>query len=116
MKSAFHEDSLQMIDFKMKCLEITTYAKIPVKFLRITSFQIGKKLQKLFCNKLTSCNLKIVFTSPVRVKSFFTFKDKLPKTSFSRLVYKYKCAGCIMVMPNTILNSEFVNNRRFSLE
>ena len=27
----FHEDSLQMIDLQMKCLEITTYAKIPMK-------------------------------------------------------------------------------------
>ena len=41
-----------------------------------------------------SCNLKIVLTSPVRVISFFTFKDKLPKMSLSGLVYKYKCGGC----------------------
>ena len=47
------------------------FVKLP--FLGSTSFQIRKKLQKLFRDKLTSCNLKIVFTSPVRVKSFFTF-------------------------------------------
>ena len=28
---AFSEDSLQMINFHMKCLEITTYAKTPIK-------------------------------------------------------------------------------------
>ena len=27
----YHEDSLQMIDFKMKCLEMTTSAKTPMK-------------------------------------------------------------------------------------
>ena len=27
----YHEDSLQMIDFKMKCFEITTSAKTPMK-------------------------------------------------------------------------------------
>ena len=43
---------------------------------------------------MTSCNLKIVFTSPLRVKSFFTFKDKLPNMLLSGLVYKYKCGGC----------------------
>ena len=48
-------------------------------FIGSTSFQIWKNLQKLLSVKLTSCNLKIVFTPPVRVKSFFTFKDKLPK-------------------------------------
>ena len=46
-------------------------------FLRSTSSRIRKKLQKLFSDKLMSCNLKIVFTSPVRIKSFFTFKSKL---------------------------------------
>ena len=57
------------------------FVKLPL--LGITSFRIRKKLQKLFSNKLTSCNLKIVFTSPVSVKSFFTFKDKLPKMLLS---------------------------------
>ena len=67
---------------------------VKLSFLGSTSFQIRKKLQKLFSDKLTSCNLKIVFTSPVRVKSFFTFKDKLPKMLLSGLVYQYKCGGC----------------------
>ena len=31
--------------------------------------------------------------SPVRVKSFFTFKDKLPKILLSGLAYKSKCGG-----------------------
>ena len=49
-----------------------------------------------FSDKLKSCNLKIVFTSPVKAKSFFTFKDKdkLPKILLSGLVYRYKCGGC----------------------
>ena len=52
------------------------FAKLP--FLGSISFQTSKikKLQKLFIDKLTSCNLKIVFTSSVRVKNFFTFKDR----------------------------------------
>ena len=57
--------------------EGSIFVKLP--FLGSISFQIRKKLQKLFGDKLTSCNLKIVFTSPVTVKSFFTFKDTLPK-------------------------------------
>ena len=38
--------------------------------------------------------LKIAFTSSVRVKTFFTFKDKLSKILLSGLAYKYKCGGC----------------------
>ena len=71
---------------------IVDFVKLP--FLGSTSFQIWKKHQKLFNDKLTFCNLKIVFASPIRVKSFFTVKDKLPKMLLSGLVYKYKCGGC----------------------
>ena len=66
---------------------------IQLLLLGNASFQIRKKLQKLFSDKLTSWNLKIVFTSHVRVKSFFIFKDKLPKILLSGLVDKYKCSG-----------------------
>ena len=59
-----------------------------------TSFQIWKKLQKLFADKLTFLNLNIVLTLSVRVKSFFIFKDKLPKIVLSRLDYEYNCGCC----------------------
>ena len=72
--------------------KINLFVKMP--FLGSTSFQIRKKFQKLFIDALTFCNLKDVFTSPVRVKSFFLFKDKLLKVFPSGCVYKYKCGGC----------------------
>ena len=40
-----------------------------------------------------SFDLKIVFTSPVRLKSIFTLKNKLPKMLLSGLFYKYKRGG-----------------------
>ena len=86
------------------------YLKLP--FLESTSFQIRKKLQKLFSDKLQSCNLKIVFTSPARVKSFFTFKDKLPKMLFQDLFTSISVVPAMlpsMERPNAILKSEFVN-------
>ena len=46
---------------------------------------------KLFTDQLTICNLKIVFTSPIRIKSIFTSTDKLPKMLLSGHAYKYKC-------------------------
>ena len=65
------------------------FVKLP--FLGSTSFQIRKMLQKLFSNKLMSCNLKTDFTSTASCK---TFKDKLPKMLLSGLAYQYKCGGC----------------------
>ena len=76
-------------------LKGNTCVKLP--FLGSTSFQTRKKFQKLFSDKLTSSNLKIVFTSPVRVKRIFTFKDKLPKMLLSGLVCRYKCDGHIAI-------------------
>ena len=58
-------------------LKRNVFAKLPL--LGSTSFQIRTKLERLFSDKIKSCNFKIVFTPPVRVKSFFTFKDKLTK-------------------------------------
>ena len=49
-------------------------AFVKLLFLGCTLFQIQKNLQKLFNDILTSCNLKIAYTSPVRVKSFFNCK------------------------------------------
>ena len=47
---------------------------IELLFLVRASFQIRKKFQRLFANKLTSINLKTVFTSSVRVKRCY-FQD-----------------------------------------
>ena len=66
------------------------FVKLPL--LGSTSFQI-RKFQRFFSDKLTSCNLKIVFTSPVKVESYLTFTDKLPKMLLSELNYQYKCGG-----------------------
>ena len=41
-----------------------------------------------------SFNLKIVFTSDVRVKSFFTFKDKSPKMWRSEFAYNCNYDDC----------------------
>ena len=81
-----------------------------------------KTIFKLQDVNLSLNNFRILFRSlfrfenmgmsPVRVKTFFTFKDKLPKMLLSGLVYKFKCGGCNATYygkTNAILKSEFVN-------
>ena len=41
-----------------------------------------------------SCNLEIVFTSHVRVKSFFAFKDKSPKIWRQQFAFNCNYGGC----------------------
>ena len=86
---------------------------VKLLFLGSTLFQIRMELQKLFSDKSTSCNVKIVFTSPVRVKSFFTFTDKLLKISYFQDFFTSisVMAAMLLIMerPNAILKSEFVS-------
>ena len=77
-------------------------------FLGSTSFQIRKNLQKLLNDKLTSCNLKIVFTSPVRVKSFSPSRISYLRCCFQDLFTSIKVVAAvlpIMIKPNAILKS-----------
>ena len=60
----------------------------------VPRFKFERSFKTFFSDKLTSCNLKIVVTSPARVKRFFTLKDKLPKMLLSGRLYKYECGGC----------------------
>ena len=86
------------------------FVKLP--FLGNTWFQIRKKFQKLFSDKLTTCSLKIVFTSPFRFKIFFNSTNKLPQMLLSGFFAGISVvAGMLPIMerPNAILKSEFVN-------
>ena len=82
------------------------FVKLP--FLGSTSFQIRKKLQKLFSDKLTSCNLKIVFMSP----AFSTLRISYLGCYFQDLFTSIGVVAAmlpIMERPNAILKSEFVS-------
>ena len=84
--------------FLINYIHLKLWFRMYLKEMFLLSYRssevIRKKLQKLFSDKLTFCNLKVVFTPPVRVKNFFSFKDKLPKMLLSGLIYKYKCGDC----------------------
>ena len=80
-------------------------------FVGSTSFQIPKKLKKLFTDKLTFCNLKIVFMSPVTLKDFFIFKVSYVRYYFQDLFTSISVVAAmlpIMVRPNAIFKSKFV--------
>ena len=51
---------------------------------------VDSELQK----KLPFCKLKIIFKTSRRLSSCFPFKDRLPKSFMSGVIYKYTCAEC----------------------
>ena len=86
-------------------------ASVRLPFLGSTSIQIVKKPQTLCTDKLMSCNLKIFLSHLLKSKTFFTFKDKLPKTFQDLFTSTSEVAAVlpITVRTNAILKSEFVN-------
>ena len=86
------------------------FVKLP--FLRSTSFQIQNKLQNLFSDKLTSCNLKSFLRHPLESKPFSPSKISYLRCYFQDLFTSISVVAVmlpIMERPNAILKSEFVN-------
>ncbi len=63
-------------------------------FLGSTSWRVKNELIRTFQNILPICKLKVVFKTSNRLSSYFSFKDKLPVTLDSGVIYKYNCACC----------------------
>ena len=67
---------------------------VPLVFLGRISLQIKKKLQSTFRELAPGLKLKIVFSSPNRLRSGFMFKDRLPREMDSMLLSKFTCGTC----------------------
>ena len=58
------------------------------------SLQIRTKIEKILTDILPHCDPKVIFRSTRRLSKCFSFKDRLPKSLLSGLVYKFKCSDC----------------------
>ena len=67
---------------------------IVLPFLGSVSWKAKNELIKTFKKNVPFCNLKIVFKSGIRLSSFFSFKDRFPKSLTSGVIYQYTCAKC----------------------
>ena len=63
-------------------------------YLGHVSVCLREKLHVLFSSSFPYCKLRLVFRSNLRLRSLFSFKDKLPTHLRSCLVYRYRCSSC----------------------
>ena len=63
-------------------------------FLGANSWKTKNELIRTFRKIVPFCNLKIVYKTTRRLSSCFTFKDKIPKSLMSGVIYRYTCAEC----------------------
>ena len=79
-------------------LQITT---VPRKEPIIISPYLGKmskyvktRLTKTMNEHMKNCKLRVLFQTYTRLKNYFHFKDSVPETLRSSLIYKFSCGSC----------------------
>ena len=63
-------------------------------YLGTASIRIKKKITQSIKQNIPNCKLRIIFSSKRRLSNFFKFKDIIPASLQSHLVYNIKCADC----------------------
>ena len=61
---------------------------------KLSNKSINNDIQKLINRFYPHINLNIIFQNNFSIASFFPFKDRIPTSMISNLVYKYSCAQC----------------------
>ena len=81
-----------------KRLPVTTVPKkefiMVLPYLGSTSLRTKNALIRSFNKLLPFSKLKIVFKTSSRLSSWFSFKDKIPSSLMSGVIYRYTCAEC----------------------
>ena len=67
---------------------------ILLPYLGVQSDQISKRLKSCVYNFCSAVNLRIIFQSSRRIKSFFPYKDRLNRSQKSKVIYKAGCWDC----------------------
>ena len=79
-------------------IPVTTVPKqqftIVLPYLGTVSQKVKRNLELLTKKYLCSSTITVVFKSPSRLRSVFSFKDKLPAYLMSGVIYQYSCSRC----------------------
>ena len=68
--------------------------EIVLPYLGSLSWKVKKELTKTISDYAGLCNIKVIFKSAQKLSSFFSYKDKLPKSLMSGVIYHFHCARC----------------------
>ena len=60
---------------------------IVLPYLGSISWKVKKELVNIISDCAGSCKVKVVFKSSNKLSSFFSYKDKLPKSLMSGVIY-----------------------------
>lgn len=66
--------------------------KLP--YLGSMSHSISKKLNKIISSNYNTVDIRLIFTSGNTISRYFRFKDRIPVSLCSSIVYQYTCGSC----------------------
>ena len=67
---------------------------LSLEYLGKYSLEIKKRLERATKEQIPFCKINIVFSSKLKLRNLFTFKDKVPKNLKSLVLYKFTCSDC----------------------
>ena len=67
---------------------------ITLEYLGKHSLEVKKRLEKIINEQIPFRKVNVVFSSNKKLRSFFLFKDKIPKHLRSLVLYRFKCSDC----------------------
>ena len=67
---------------------------LTLEYLGKHSLEVKKRLEKIINEQIPFCKVNVVFSSNKKLRSFFSFKDKIPKHLRSLVLYRFKCSDC----------------------
>ena len=67
---------------------------IVLPYIGNLSPDLRTRLQNKIKKNLPCCKVKVIFQSTRRISNFFCFKDKVPFSLHSNVVYKFSCGRC----------------------
>ena len=68
--------------------------RICLPYLGKQSLEIRTKLCKFVSKHFPQCKLQVIFNSNNRLRNFLSFKDKIPLSVRSHILYRYTCDVC----------------------
>ena len=81
-------EKLAMLQFRKKPINI----KLP--FLGPQTYIAKRKLSALITKFYPHVSIRFIITPSLTIQNFFSFKDKLPISLVSSVIYKYSCGQC----------------------
>ena len=79
---------------KRRHLKPSSEKKEVIIFLGKLSLQVKKRLNDIFRSCHKNVKLIVVFKSPNRIHNAICFKEQLPKSINSKVLYRYTCDTC----------------------